>query len=82
MVASDSSDSSATTENNQQLDDDIDDEFFFLLHLCDNGWQHDHYVSNIFAFAPSGLIVCGSINAPGCMHDSSVADYACMLLSG
>jgi hypothetical protein len=40
-----------------------------------NGWQHDHYVSNIFAFAPSGLIVCCSINAPGCMHDSSVADY-------
>jgi hypothetical protein len=40
-----------------------------------SGWQHYHYVSNIFAFAPSGLIVCCSINAPGCMHDSSVADY-------
>ena len=40
-----------------------------------NGWTHDHYVSNVFAFAPSGLIVCCSINAPGCMHDSSVADY-------
>jgi len=40
-----------------------------------NGWMHDHYVSNLFAFAPSGLIVCCSINAPGCMHDSAVADY-------
>jgi hypothetical protein len=30
-----------------------------------NGWMHDHYVSNVFVFAPSGLIVCCSINAPG-----------------
>ncbi len=35
-----------------------------------NGWQHDHYVSNIFVFTPNGLIIACSINNSGCMHDS------------
>jgi hypothetical protein len=39
-----------------------------------NGWLHDHFVGNIFVFAPSGLIVCCSINNPGCVHDSLCAD--------
>jgi hypothetical protein len=40
-----------------------------------NGWTHDHYVSNVFVFCPSGVIIACSINHPGCMHDSQVAEY-------
>lgn len=40
-----------------------------------NGWKHDHYVGNIFVFAPSGLIFACCINAPGCMHDSKIFDW-------
>lgn len=40
-----------------------------------NGWTHGHYVSSIFLFAPDGTIPACSINAPGCWHDSTVADY-------
>jgi hypothetical protein len=39
-----------------------------------NGWTHDHYVSNIFVFCPSGVIVACSVNNPGCMHDSQIAE--------
>jgi hypothetical protein len=27
-----------------------------------NGWTHDHYVSNVFVFCPSGVIIACSIN--------------------
>lgn len=40
-----------------------------------NGWTHDHYVSNVFVFSPSGLIVACAINAPGSMHDSQICDW-------
>jgi hypothetical protein len=30
-----------------------------------NGWLHGHFVSNVFVF----------VNAPGSMHDSTIADY-------
>ncbi len=37
--------------------------------------MHDHYVSSMFIFGMDGLIkICG-LNAPGTMHDSSIADY-------
>lgn len=39
-----------------------------------NGWTHDHYVGNIFVFAPSGVIIACAYNAPGCFHDSQVAE--------
>ena len=39
-----------------------------------NGWTHDHYVTNIFAFAPNGQIIACSINNPGNVHDSQVAE--------
>jgi hypothetical protein len=41
-----------------------------------NGWQHDHYVTNIFCFAPDGKIRASFINAPGCLHDSMLATWA------
>ncbi len=30
-----------------------------------NGWLHDHFVGCVFAFAPSGIIVACTVNAPG-----------------
>jgi hypothetical protein len=38
-----------------------------------NGWLHDHLVGSVFIFAPSGLIVACTVNAPGSWHDSTVA---------
>jgi hypothetical protein len=38
-----------------------------------NGWTHDHYVSNVFVFAPDGTIVMAVLNCPGSMHDSELA---------
>jgi hypothetical protein len=41
-----------------------------------NGWLHGHFVSNVFVFAMDGTIrICG-LNAPGTMHDSTLADYS------
>jgi hypothetical protein len=37
-----------------------------------NGWTHGHYISSVIVFCPDGTIVC--YNAPGGMHDSSVAE--------
>ena len=40
-----------------------------------NGWTRGHYVSCIFVFAPDGTIPICALNAPGCLHDSTVAFY-------
>ena len=37
-----------------------------------NGWTHDHYVTNVFLFVPDGTIAMSAMNAPGCMHDSTI----------
>ena len=47
----------------QQSGDCVIQEMFY------NGWTHDHYVGNIFVFAPSGVVIYCVINAPGNMHD-------------
>jgi hypothetical protein len=39
-----------------------------------NGWTHDHYVSNLFLFSPDGKIRKFFVNAPGCWHDSTLAN--------
>jgi len=39
-----------------------------------NGWTTVHYISNIFVFAPDGTVVSMVINAPGCLHDSTVSE--------
>jgi hypothetical protein len=41
-----------------------------------NGWTHDHYVSNLFLFSPDGKIRACYINAPGTMHDSTMASWS------
>ena len=40
-----------------------------------NGWLHGHFISNIFVFAMDGTICICALNAPGTMHDSTLADY-------
>lgn len=40
-----------------------------------NGWTHDHYVGNVFVFAPNGCIIACATNAPGAMHDSTIAEW-------
>lgn len=39
-----------------------------------NGWTHDHYISNVFVFAPHAVVIACAINAPGSIHDSIVAE--------
>jgi hypothetical protein len=39
-----------------------------------NGWLHDHFVGCVFAFAPSGMVVACTLNAPGSWHDSFIAE--------
>ena len=41
-----------------------------------NGWLHSHFVGCVFVFAPSGVIVACTLNAPGCWHDSLIAASA------
>ncbi|KAI0369732.1 hypothetical protein BV20DRAFT_1113454 [Pilatotrama ljubarskyi] len=38
-----------------------------------NGWLHEHFVSNIFCFAPKGFVIFCVLNAPGSWHDARVA---------
>lgn len=37
-------------------------------------WQHYNYVSNVFFFSPSGLIVACAITAPGSIYDSAITE--------
>jgi hypothetical protein len=41
-----------------------------------NSWTHDHYVTNLFLFSPDGKIRRCFINAPGCLHDSTMAQWS------
>ena len=43
-----------------------------------NGWKHDHFVTNIFAFEPNGSIIACTLNAPGTWHDSTLAHWGSM----
>ena len=43
-----------------------------------NGWQHNHYVTNIFAFALNGSIIACTLNAPGTWHDSTPPHWGSM----
>jgi DDE superfamily endonuclease len=38
-----------------------------------SGWLHGHYVNNLFVFTPDGRIIFRALNAPGSMHDSTLA---------
>ena len=37
-----------------------------------NGWKHDHYIINVYVFAPDKTIVAMSVNGPGILHESNM----------
>jgi hypothetical protein len=37
-----------------------------------NAWKSSHYISNLFFFAPDGMIIGSVLNAPGSFHDSTL----------
>jgi len=41
-----------------------------------NGWMHDHFVSCVFVFTIDGRIIRCIANAPGSLHDSTLAEWA------
>ena len=41
-----------------------------------NGWTHDHYVTNLFLFSLDGKIRSAYFNAPGVLHDSTMATWS------
>lgn len=42
-----------------------------------NGWTHGHYITNLFLFSPDGKIRSAYFNLPGCLHDSTLANWSC-----
>jgi DDE superfamily endonuclease len=40
-----------------------------------NGWVHGHYVTNLFVFSADGRIIATVLNAPGSLHDSTLATW-------
>ncbi|RPA93019.1 hypothetical protein L873DRAFT_1830927 [Choiromyces venosus 120613-1] len=44
-----------------------------LQNAYNNGWCSAHFTSNIFVFAPDGMIIHATINTPGSWHD--IAKY-------
>lgn len=52
-----------------QTGDSVIQEMFY------NGWSQDHYVSNLFVFSSSRVVLACVINVPGSMHDSSIAEW-------
>jgi hypothetical protein len=47
-----------------------------IQNLFFNGWTHDPYVCNLFLFSPDGKIQECDINAPGAMHNSTMANWS------
>lgn len=43
-----------------------------------NGWTHGHYINSLFLFTPNGKVAAKYCNAPGCTHDSTMAEYSNM----
>ncbi len=50
------------------LDSELQNNFY-------NGWTHGHYLTSVFVFCPDGTIPVAFFNVPGCLHDSTVADW-------
>ena len=40
-----------------------------------NGWTHDHYITNLFVFSVDGRMISTVLNAPGSVHDSTLAEW-------
>lgn len=50
------------------FDDDAQGQFY-------NGWTHGHCTTNLLVFGPDGRMILCIINAPGSVHDSTLADW-------
>ena len=48
---------------------------YIIQNMFYNGWTHNHYVSNVFVFAPNGVVIACAVNALGVMHNSTVAEW-------
>jgi DDE superfamily endonuclease len=40
-----------------------------------NGWTHGHYITNLLVFSMDGRIINAVLNAPGSVHDSTLAEW-------
>jgi DDE superfamily endonuclease len=49
--------------------EDLDEQCMYY-----NGWKCDHFIGNLFAFSIDGLIISCVVNAPGSLHDSTIAE--------
>ena len=49
-----------------------------------NGWLHSHFICSLFLFSPDGRVRATYFNAPGTMHDSTMAEWSgvCDALDG
>ena len=43
-----------------------------------NGWTHDHYIFNMFVFAPDDTVRFYCISCPEAIHDSQVGELSGM----
>jgi len=50
--------------------DDLDEQSMFY-----NGWKAGHFITNLFVFAVDGRIINCVVNAPGSVHDSTLAEW-------
>ncbi len=46
-----------------------------IQNLYNNGWAHDHFITNVLVFPQDGTIHMSYFNVPGCIHDSQVAEW-------
>jgi DDE superfamily endonuclease len=40
-----------------------------------NGWKSSHFISNLFVFSADGHCISAVLNAPGSLHDSTLAEW-------
>lgn len=40
-----------------------------------NGWKHDHFITNVLVFSIDGRMIATVMNAPGSLHDSTLAEW-------
>jgi len=50
--------------------DDLDEQSMFY-----NGWKSGHFITNLFVFSVDGRIINCVVNAPGSVHDSTLAEW-------
>jgi hypothetical protein len=48
--------------------DGLDEESMYC-----NGWKHDHFITNVRVFSIDGRMIATVTNAPGSLHDSTLA---------